>query len=265
MRIVTLITLLLCSFSNSVANAQVKLRVKNPDPEKSVIMYYLPSDRASEDLSTWDWKVIGPNQTTHIDLYSQGLFRVACFLKNGASSPAQVTDKEVDLRSFAMTGKVYPLDLTYHEDRRGREVQIMSATLIDPETETEQQLTVAGNDAESELVDQVLRANWRATFEAVQGANVSGILDLDREAQRGGPIFTANKGYNRKLSELLAFEDAAGCHIIGRWIRDDGDIRGTFHFLVPKNNPDELSGTYKVDRQNRQYRWTAQRIKESDE
>jgi hypothetical protein len=222
-------------------------------------MYYLPAESISEDLTSWNQKLFGPGQEQTVNLNQPGLYRVACFLRNGESSPAQVSNREVDLRAYAQLQITFPLDLTFHENRQGRAVQVMSARLIDPQNMDDYELTVAGNDAESNLVDEVLRANWTTTFQAVRGPDVSGELDLDREASRGGPVFAADRGMDRRLSQLLAYEDAAGCHVLGRWVRQDNNIRGTFHFLVSRNQPNVLRGTYKVDGERRKYSWTGNR------
>jgi hypothetical protein len=258
MRFLIMITLVVCVFGNAVANAQVQLSVRHLEQRKTVIMKYLPADRVSTDWSLWSTREIRPNETVTFPLNQPGPYRVACVLKNGRSSPAQVSNKAVDLRAYAMRGRVYQLDLTFHQDGRNRDVQVMSVTLIDPETGNEDQLSMASGDAESEFVDGVLGNDWRTSFQAVRGPSVSGALDLDRDADEGGPVFMADQGYNRRLSELVAFEDPTGCHVIGRWTRDDGNLAGTFHFLVSKDNPTVLSGSYKVDGQDREYWWKSQ-------
>lgn len=258
MRWPIIFTLLVGASFNTVARGQSILRV-NHRYNRTVIMKYQPYNNISRNWRLWSTREIPAGATVEFRLNQRGPFIVACFLKDGSSSPPQLSQVGgVDLQQYAMAGLTYELDLTFHEDRRGRKVQVMSATFVEPNNGDRYELSRAADDADSDFVGDILGQQWRTRFKAVMGPDVTGTLDLNRQSKNGGPVFAADQGFDRRFEQLLVFEDPNACHIIGRWVRADRRLAGDVHFLVTKDNPNQITGSYTVDGQNGNYPWNSE-------
>ena len=247
MRTLIIMTVAACASLSSSAKAQrPPLQVINSH-NKTVIMEYAglnqPELKQSERFA--------PNESRNIEVRGDDPFFVNHRLANESTVAWKVYEKwGVYLNELANRNVKYKLKLTFHQDRRDRDIQVMSATLEDAATGEDIKLfDQPGN--ESDFVNNVINSSWTTVRNAPDG-NVDNVeLDFTMFT------FTSDR-FRGQLRNMVVGEDDANCYIVGRWWLNN-NRHGDVNFTISKQNPQVIRGycTLDGDQRRQRYPWNS--------
>jgi hypothetical protein len=226
-------------------HAREPLLVKNIN-DAPVIMEYVPQN--GESVYTVRFK---PNQEKPVELQDDDPFFVNHRLDNERTVEWKVWEAtDVYLNKLAELKETYELQLTFHEDNDGRKVQVMSATLVNPQSGDEVTLfDQPGN--ESDFVSNIINRSWSTVRNAPDGQTDNVRLDFENLA------FRSNR-FEGRLQQMLVGENDSKCIIRGRWFLRE-ERQGEVYFEVDKQNPDVITGycTLKGEQPRKKYPWNS--------
>lgn len=249
LRTVPLTISLLCLATT--ARAQPPLKLINPG-EKTIVLSYLARNLRPRPMKHVE---LAPRQTVSVPLEGDDPFDVSLALKSESDQPSfqmKVGPPDgVALKSLAANGRTLEIRLTLAAKKRNGRVlgQVMSATLYDENTDSDTRLISAPGEA-SDFVSEILGREWDTEFVAGNGQTTRATLDFDNL------IFRTNR-FSGVFHDLAAFEDEAGCRLVGRWSAQGS--QGNVYFSVRRDSPMQLDGEYTFDGRRDRLMWSSVR------
>lgn len=228
----------ICALLYTAASAQGPLLWVSNIADQDAIMEYRSKNRPN---SKWS-EAFKAQEKRQIALNGDEPYIVTHRLPNEKTVQWKVyTRWNVYLKKIAEKGIEWDLDFTFHEDNQGRNIQVMSATLISPQGEKIKLFDQPDDDTTSKFIRNVINKRWATVRKAPDG-NIDNV-DLDF---RGRKLSFSSERFRGELQQMCIGEDQDSCQIIGRWWIKAGR-EGDVFFSVSKQSPNQITGYCTLD------------------